>query len=190
MAEKRDYYEVLGVNKNATDEELKKAYRKLAKKYHPDANPNTDTKEYYIRAQKAYECLMRHQEIPSQNQKHYGGMPYSSYGYQEKTTTNANANREQYGAQSNVRPAKVYSSTAAARANYQRQKAKEKELEKKIRQVDKNRKNYHSLISNLEWGKKENYDLCINTSNIEIKDVILSLADYIREYFRRTEVEK
>ncbi|MCI8393498.1 MAG: cytidylate kinase-like family protein [Clostridia bacterium] len=66
----------------------------------------------------------------------------------------------------------------------------EKELEKKIRQVDKNRKNYHSLISNLEWGKKENYDLCINTSNIEIKDVILSLADYIREYFRRTEVEK
>ena len=39
MAEKRDYYEVLGVDRGADDATLKKAYRKLAKKYHPDMNP-------------------------------------------------------------------------------------------------------------------------------------------------------
>ena len=39
MADKRDYYEVLGVTKGATDSEIKKAYRVVAKKYHPDTNP-------------------------------------------------------------------------------------------------------------------------------------------------------
>ena len=45
MADKRDYYEVLGVGKNASEAEIKSAYRKLAKKYHPDLNPGDKTAE-------------------------------------------------------------------------------------------------------------------------------------------------
>ena len=55
----------------------------------------------------------------------------------------------------------------------------DKELLNKIKDVDKNRKAFNNLISNAEWGNKENYDLCINTSNIEIKKIINPLAEYI-----------
>lgn len=76
-----------------------------------------------------------------------------------------------------------------SKINRCRQKAKEdenltdKELEKKIKVIDKNRKAFNSLISNAEWGMKENYNLCINTSNIEIKTIIPSLAKYIENWF-------
>ena len=59
MAEnKRDYYEVLGVSKGATDEELKKAYRKLAKKYHPDVNPgDKEAEANFKEVNEAYSIL-------------------------------------------------------------------------------------------------------------------------------------
>ncbi len=58
MAEKRDYYEVLGVDRNADEETIKRAYRKLAKKYHPDMNPgDKDAAEKFAEASEAYSVL-------------------------------------------------------------------------------------------------------------------------------------
>ena len=58
MAEKRDYYEVLGVGKNATPDEIKKAYRKMAIKYHPDKNPgDKEAEEKFKEAAEAYDVL-------------------------------------------------------------------------------------------------------------------------------------
>jgi len=58
MAEKRDYYEVLGVDKNADEATLKKAYRTLAKKYHPDMNPdNKEAEAKFKEVNEAYEVL-------------------------------------------------------------------------------------------------------------------------------------
>src|SRR3990167_6053616 len=55
---KKDYYEVLGVNRDASDEEIKKAYRKLAMKHHPDRNPdNPKAEEHFKEAKEAYEIL-------------------------------------------------------------------------------------------------------------------------------------
>lgn len=97
MAAKRDYYEVLGVDKNATQEELKKAYRKLAKKYHPDANPN-NKKEAEIKfkeVNEAYENLSDPQKRRMYDQFGHNGPqgfgggqgPFGQGGYYSYTTS-------------------------------------------------------------------------------------------------------
>ena len=82
MAEqKRDYYEVLEVPKTATADELKKAYRKMAKKYHPDANPNNkaEAEAKFKEVNEAYEVLSDKQKRNMYDQfGHSGANGYSS----------------------------------------------------------------------------------------------------------------
>ncbi len=66
----------------------------------------------------------------------------------------------------------------------------DKEIANKMQQIDKQRKKYHEILSNLEWGKKENYHLCINTSDLEIKSIIPSLGTYIQNWFERREKQE
>jgi len=76
---KRDYYEVLGVNRDASEEEIKKAYRKLAMKYHPDRNPdNPKAEECFKEAKEAYETLSDGQKRAAYDQ--YGHAAFEAGG--------------------------------------------------------------------------------------------------------------
>ena len=86
MSEKRDYYEVLGVSKDASDSDLKKAFRSLARKYHPDKNPDDpDSERLFKEVQEAYAVLSN----PDQRRQYDmfghespGGSPFGPGGFQ------------------------------------------------------------------------------------------------------------
>ena len=84
---KRDYYDVLGVDKSASEAEIKSAFRKLAKKYHPDLNKEPDAAEKFKEVQEAYDVLSDEQKRKTYDQfgsaafeNNAGGNPYESYG--------------------------------------------------------------------------------------------------------------
>jgi molecular chaperone DnaJ len=75
MAQKRDYYEILGVSKSAAEDEIKKAYRKMAVKYHPDKNPdNKEAEEKFKEAAEAYEVLSNSQKKAQYDRFGHAGM--------------------------------------------------------------------------------------------------------------------
>ena len=82
MASKRDYYEVLGVDKSASDADIKKAYRKVAKKYHPDTNPgNAEAEEKFKEAAEAYEVLSDAEKRQKYDQFGHAAFDQTAGGY-------------------------------------------------------------------------------------------------------------
>ncbi len=91
MATKRDYYEILGIGRNASDEDIKKAFRKLAFKYHPDHNHDDSSGEAFKEINEAYEVLSDrekraaydrygHAGIDSTAGMGFGGMDFGGFG--------------------------------------------------------------------------------------------------------------
>lgn len=81
MAEKRDFYEILGVSKTATADEIKKAYRKKAIQYHPDKNPgDKEAEEKFKEAAEAYEVLSDEQKRGRYDQFGHAGVGGAASG--------------------------------------------------------------------------------------------------------------
>ena len=172
MAEKRDYYEVLGVSKNATEDEIKKAYRALSRKYHPDANINNPNKaqaeEKFKEVQQAYDQIMK--------EKQSGGSFGGSYGY-NTSSAGGGSYRYNYSGNQGYRTANDSPQMQAA-ANYIRNRCFKEALHVLDGISDRTaRWYYYSAIANAGSGNnvtaKEHASQAVNMepSNMEYRQL-------------------
>lgn len=154
----------LGIRENSSEEQIKRAYRYKAKLYHPDANPSAEARDYYLKVQKAYECLMskpcpdvagRKTDIHAQAGKAAAPKPDMrsnfAYGYPPYGGGQINQPFSQNAAKPH--PAKVFASTPATRASYERQKEQEKER-KRIQKWDKENKSARGKQQASPYGQE------------------------------------
>src|SRR5579862_2957709 len=90
MAAKRDYYEVLGLGRNASEDEIKKAFRRLARQYHPDVNKEKGAEAHFKEVNEAYEVLGDPQKRAAydrfghagvSNEAGAAGSPFEGFGF-------------------------------------------------------------------------------------------------------------
>lgn len=118
----------LGISENASENEIKRAYHLMAKKYHPDANPDRNTNEYYIMIQRAYEYLENN--------------PITS-----STVNNAVVYGNMVKVKEAVRPARVFQTDAKIKNQYLRQKQIEEERKRYKAQQEEKRKQEQRNLS-------------------------------------------
>lgn len=151
------YY--LQIKEDSTEDEVKKAYRVMAKRFHPDANPGIDTREWYIKIQDAYEFLIMNpcqaNVIPLSNQP---------------------------------RQAKIFSTNAKVKAQYQRQKQNEVEYRKmKLQEEERKKKSSETVPKNTANNNAESEKMQSKEEEILEKIRAIWLAETIR---RQIEADK
>lgn len=165
----------LGVSVDASDEQIKRAYRYKAKLYHPDANPSGDTKEYYIKLQGAYEYLLSNPYIPDNGQNNtsgtMGGTSNAAYFYQVP--------------QPPQRPVKIFATSTATRDNYKKQREMANEHEK-IEKWDKDYRDGKRRKQQMQMYGKEYADRMNPPKKSKEEEILDKIrAIWIAENIRR-----
>ena len=129
MATKRDYYEILGVSRDATQEEIKRAYRVLAKKYHPDVCKDPDANERFAEIQVAYDCLSDETKRANYDRfgteepgnfggaSGYGGEGFGGFGFDDIISSIFGGGRSSGRSTSNLRGKDIHTYSTLVRNN-------------------------------------------------------------------------